>query len=392
MAAIGTGKGTVDLRDFPRRRRRIWLLWRQRGNKRARGCSPWLAEADHRGAALVHINPLIEAASRRTIVPHEFVDMATFHTTEIGTMQVQVRIGGDMALMRGVAKAVLEAAEHDPSVLDREFESKHFHAAADEYKTLVESTPWSEIVESSGIAEPDIRKLGDSYMASKRVIVAWCLGITQHEHGVDTVHEIMNVLYLRGNIGREGAGPCPVRGHSNVQGNRTCGINHRPDAAFLDRLGKACGFDPPREHGLGVVAADEAMQRGPVKVFIALGGNIATGLRPTRPAVHGRGPAAELRADGPGEHHAQPQPHRARATGPDPALPRAHRQGPTGERRTGSDGRGLHGDGPHLLRDEGAGLTPAALRVLDPRRDGPSDDAGEQDAMARLRRRLRPHP
>jgi molybdopterin-dependent oxidoreductase alpha subunit len=107
------------------------------------------------------------------------------------------------------------------------------------------------------------------------VIVAWCLGITQHEHGVDTVREIVNLLLLRGNIGREGAGPCPIRGHSNVQGNRTCGVNHRPDAAFLDRIAEVCGIEPPRQHGLGTVATIEAMHRGDVKVFIALGGNFA---------------------------------------------------------------------------------------------------------------------
>jgi molybdopterin-dependent oxidoreductase alpha subunit len=234
----------------------------------------WLAEAHRRGAQLVHINPLLEAASRRTIVPHEFIDMATFHTTEIGTMNVQVRIGGDLALLRGVAKAVLEAAENDPDVLDHEFIERHTHGF-DAYKTLVESAPWAEIVAGSGIAEPEIRKLADSYIASKRVIIAWCLGLTQHEHGVDTVREIVNLLLLRGNIGREGAGPCPVRGHSNVQGNRTCGVNHHPDAAFLDRLAEVCGIDPPRERGLGTVGTIEAMHKREVKVFIALGGNFA---------------------------------------------------------------------------------------------------------------------
>ena len=107
------------------------------------------------------------------------------------------------------------------------------------------------------------------------MIIAWCLGLTQHEHGVDTVREIINVLLLRGNIGREGAGPCPVRGHSNVQGNRTCGINHHPDKEFLDRLADVCGIEPPRDRGLGTVAAIEAMHRGDVKVFVALGGNFA---------------------------------------------------------------------------------------------------------------------
>ena len=270
--AIGTGKGTVDLHDWAAADA-IWVMGDNAATNAPRMLT-WLAEADRRGAQLVHINPLIEAAARRTIVPHEFVDMATFHTTEIGTMKVQVRIGGDMALLRGVAKAVLEAAEKDPSVLDREFIERHTHGFG-EYEALVASTPWPEIIAGSGIAEPEIRKLADSYVASKRVIIAWCLGLTQHEHGVDTVREIVNVLLLRGNIGREGAGPCPVRGHSNVQGNRTCGINHHPDAAFLDRLAEVCEIEPPREPGLSVVPAIEAMHRGDVKVFVALGGNFA---------------------------------------------------------------------------------------------------------------------
>ena len=271
-AALGTGKGTVDLRDWEAADA-IWLMGDNAATNAPRMLT-WLAEADRRGAQLVHINPLIEAASRRTIVPHEFVHMATFRTTEVGTMNVQVRIGGDMALMRGVAKAVLEAAADDPTVLDRDFISRYTHGF-DEYSALVTSTPWPEIVEGSGISQPDIRRLAASYMESRRVIIAWCLGLTQQEHSVDTVREIVNVLLLRGNIGREGAGPCPVRGHSNVQGNRTCGINHRPSEEFLDRLGEVCGIEPPREHGMGTVPTIEAMQRGDVKVFVALGGNFA---------------------------------------------------------------------------------------------------------------------
>jgi molybdopterin-dependent oxidoreductase alpha subunit len=272
QAALGTGKGTVDLRDWEAADA-IWLMGDNAATNAPRMLT-WLAEADRRGAQLVHINPLLEAASRRTIVPHELADMATFHTTETATLIAQVRIGGDMALMRGVAKAVLEAAEKDPGVLDREFIDRYTRGF-DGYRSLVASTPWSDLVRGSGISEPDIRKLADSYIASKRVIIAWCLGVTQHESGVDIVSEIVNVLLLRGNIGREGAGPCPIRGHSNVQGNRTCGIDNRPDAAFLDRLAVVCGFDPPREHGLGTVATIEAMHRGDMKVLVALGGNFA---------------------------------------------------------------------------------------------------------------------
>jgi molybdopterin-dependent oxidoreductase alpha subunit len=271
-AAIGSGKGTVDLHDWEAADA-IWLMADNAATNAPRMLT-WLAEADRRGAQLVHINPLLEAASRRTIVPHEFVDMATFRATEIGTMNVQVRIGGDLALLRGVAKAVFEAAEKDPDVLDRRF-IEQYTQGIDEYRALVEAAAWDELARDAGVSESEIRKLADSYMASQRVIIAWCLGLTQHEHGVDTVREIVNLLLLRGNIGREGAGPCPIRGHSNVQGNRTCGIDHRPAKAFLDRLGEVCGFDPPRAHGLGTVATIEAMRDGDVKVFVALGGNFA---------------------------------------------------------------------------------------------------------------------
>jgi molybdopterin-dependent oxidoreductase alpha subunit len=271
-ASIASGKGTVDLNDWEQADA-IFLIGDNAATNAPRMLT-WLAEADRRGAQLVHINPLIEAASRRTIVPHELVDMASFHTTEIGTMNVQPRIGGDLALLRGVAKAVFEAAVADPDVLDRVFIEQYTHGF-DEYRSVCEGTSWADLVRDSGVDEPAIRKLAGVYMESERVIIAWCLGITQHEAGVDTVREIVNLLLLRGNIGREGAGPCPIRGHSNVQGNRTCGINHRPDEAFLDRLAEVCKIDPPREHGLGVVQTIEAMHRGDVKVLVSLGGNFA---------------------------------------------------------------------------------------------------------------------
>jgi molybdopterin-dependent oxidoreductase alpha subunit len=271
-AAIGTGKGTVDLGDWEQAD--AIILIGENAATNAPRMLTWLAEAERRGAALVHVNPLIEAASRRTIVPHEFVDMATFHSNKIGTMNVQVRIGGDMALLRGVAKALFEAAATDPDVLDQTF-IQHYTHGFDEYRALCEAVSWIDLERDSGVEEQAIREFADVYMKSERAIVAWCLGLTQHEHGVDTIREIVNVLLLRGNIGRAGAGPCPVRGHSNVQGNRTCGINHRPDTAFLDRLAEVCGIDPPREHGLGTVQTIEAMHRGEVKVFVSLGGNFA---------------------------------------------------------------------------------------------------------------------
>jgi molybdopterin-dependent oxidoreductase alpha subunit len=169
---------------------------------------------------------------------------------------------------------VLEAAEHDRDVLDHGFIERHTKGLED-YRRLCAATPWSELERGSGVPETTMRKLAELYVGSARTIVSWCLGITQQEHGVDTIREIVNLLALRGNIGREGAGPSPVRGHSNVQGNRTCGIDHRPREEFLARLDAVCGIHAPREHGLDTVGTIEAMNSGAVKVFVGMGGNFA---------------------------------------------------------------------------------------------------------------------
>ncbi len=272
QAAIGTGKGTCDIDDWQRADLLIVMAVNAASN--APRMLTALAEADRRGAQIVHVNPLIEAASRRTIVPHEFARMATFHATRTGTMNLQPRIGGDLALLRGVAKAVLERASTDPTAIDQHFirnHTAHFEA----YRDMVAATPWETLVEQSAVPEPQIRDLARRYLAANRTVISWCLGLTQQEHGVDTVREIINLLLLRGNIGREGAGPSPIRGHSNVQGNRTCGIDNRPTTAFLDRLDEVCGITSPREHGLDTVATIEAMRAGAVKVFVSLGGNFS---------------------------------------------------------------------------------------------------------------------
>jgi molybdopterin-dependent oxidoreductase alpha subunit len=271
-AAIGTGKGTCDIRDWDRADA-IFVIGVNAGSNAPRMLTS-LAEAYRRGAQIVHINPLVEAASRETIVPHEFLTMATRKATKTGTLNIQPRIAGDLALIRGVSKAVLEAARTDPKAIDVEFIDR-YTSGFEQYRALCESTDWKELERQSGVSEAKIRNLAKVYVNATATIISWCLGITQQEHGVDTVREFVNLLLLRGNIGREGAGPCPIRGHSNVQGNRTCGIDHRPSEAFLKRLGDACGIDPPRAFGLDTVATIEGMQAGQVKVFVAMGGNFA---------------------------------------------------------------------------------------------------------------------
>ncbi|MGI5254958.1 FdhF/YdeP family oxidoreductase [Actinacidiphila glaucinigra] len=272
QAALGTGKGTADLKDWESAEA-LFIMGVNAASNAPRMLTA-LADAYRRGAQIVHVNPLIEAAATRTIVPHEVTDMALFKSTRTGTLDLQVRSGGDMALMRGIAKAVLEQSAGDPKALDREFIERYTHGF-EEYRALCEATPWEELERQSGLTRADILKAAAVYSRSDRTLISWCLGVSQHEHGVDTVREIVNVLLLRGNLGREGAGPSPVRGHSNVQGNRTCGIDHRPTEAFLDRLGAVCGIDPPREHGMDTVGTIAAMHEGRVKVFVGMGGNFA---------------------------------------------------------------------------------------------------------------------
>jgi molybdopterin-dependent oxidoreductase alpha subunit len=269
-ASLGTGKGTCDLDDWEKAD--LLFVMAVNAASNAPRMLTALAQARRRGAQIVHINPLIEAASGRTIVPHEFFAMATKHATKTGTMNVQPRVGGDLALLRGVAKVVLERAETDPKAIDQEF-LQRYTTGFEAYRSLVEETGWAEIVHQSGVEEKAIRELAAAYLGAHRTVVAWCLGLTQQEHGVDTVREIVNLLLLRGNVGREGAGPSPVRGHSNVQGNRTCGIDHRPGKQLLDRLEEVCSITPPREHGLDTVGTIQAMMTGEVKVFVSMGGN-----------------------------------------------------------------------------------------------------------------------
>jgi molybdopterin-dependent oxidoreductase alpha subunit len=272
QAALGTGKGTADLKDW-QTADALFIMGVNAASNAPRMLTA-LAEAYRRGAQIVHVNPLVEAAATRTIVPHEITQMALFKATRTSTLNLQVRAGGDMALMRGIAKAVLEESRTNPKALDHEFIAR-YTKGFDEYRAVCEATRWEELEEQSGLTRTDILKAAEVYSRSDRTLISWCLGVTQHEHGVDTIREIINVLLLRGNLGREGAGPSPVRGHSNVQGNRTCGIDHRPAQQFLDRLADVCHIDPPREHGMDTVDTIAAMNDGRIKVFIGMGGNFA---------------------------------------------------------------------------------------------------------------------
>ncbi len=276
-ATVGIGKGTVTLDDFERADT-IIIFGQNPATNHPRMLGE-LREAARRGATIVSVNPLRERGLERFASPQHPLEMLTFGSTKIASTFIQPKLGGDFALIKGVAKHVVElddraVAEGGERVIDVDFIREHtlgFDAFADDLR----AESWPLLEAESGVAREDIEGLARIYVNGQRVIATWGMGITQHKHSVQTVHLLSNLLMMRGNIGREGAGLCPVRGHSNVQGNRTVGIEEKPSQAFLDRLGRVFGFEPPREHGLDVVETVAHMIEGRVKVFIGLGGNFA---------------------------------------------------------------------------------------------------------------------
>jgi molybdopterin-dependent oxidoreductase alpha subunit len=284
--SIGIGKGTVVLDDFERADA-IFVFGQNPGTNSPRMMTE-LHNASRRGAPIIVFNPLKERALQRFAAPQDPIEMATFGSTRIASEYCQVRVGGDVAALKGIMRLVLEADDAarnagQPSVLDRTFIAEHtegFEAFAADLR----KTAWDEILASSGLSRAQLERVARTYMQSKAVIACYGMGITQHRLGTDTVQQVVNLLFLRGNIGRPGAGICPVRGHSNVQGDRTVGIDEKPNAAFLDRLGRAFDFDPPRAHGHNVVRAIEAMLEGRAKVFVGMGGNFVAAV-PDKPLV-----------------------------------------------------------------------------------------------------------
>lgn len=275
---IGIGKGTVTLHDFEKADA-IFVFGQNPGTNHPRMLGE-LREASKRGCKIVSFNPLRERGLERFADPQNKMEMATLGSTPISSHYFQLRIGGDMAVMKALCKRVLElddaaVAQGRERVLDVAFIEQHT-AGFDAFADSIRAESWEALEAESGLSQEQLCAAGDLYAEAKRVIICWGMGITQHQHSVATIQHIAALLMLRGNLGREGAGACPVRGHSNVQGDRTMGIYEKPAPAFLDRLGKVFGFEPPRAHGYGTVEAIQAMLDGKAKVFIALGGNFAS--------------------------------------------------------------------------------------------------------------------
>ncbi|WP_430473865.1 FdhF/YdeP family oxidoreductase [Thalassospira lucentensis] len=275
--AIGVGKGTVLLEDFEKADA-IFVLGQNPGTNHPRMLGD-LRRASIRGANIVVFNPVRERGLEKFSDPQAKLEMLHGGSTDIASHYYQPLLGGDMAAVRGMSKAVFAAedaaiASNSPPVLDHDFLSEH---CADfvNYRAAVDATSWDEIEDQSGLSRHDIEQAAQVYISAERVICTWAMGITQHLHSVATIREISNFMFLRGNIGKPGAGLCPVRGHSNVQGDRTVGINEQPSDAFLDALEQEFGFTAPRKHGHNVLGAIGAMLDGSAKAFIGLGGNFA---------------------------------------------------------------------------------------------------------------------
>ncbi len=267
---IGIGKGSVTLEDV-HRAELIFIVGQNPGTNHPRMLNA-LEKAKKNGARIVAVNPLPEAGLLRFKNPQRLSGIAG-RGTALADDYLQIRLNGDQALFRGLSRLLLDAEEAAPgTVFDHQFLAEHT-AGLDAYLETLRQVDWAQICAATGLPRAELDKVAEAARTARSTIVCWAMGLTQHKNSVATIREILNFLLLRGNIGRPGAGVCPVRGHSNVQGDRTMGIYEKPPAVFLDALQKEFDFDPPRAAGLDTVDSIRAMRDGRVDVFFAVGGN-----------------------------------------------------------------------------------------------------------------------
>jgi len=268
--SIGIGKGTVSLEDFDHTELVI-SIGHNPGTNHPRMMGT-LHELARRGVPIIVFNPLRETALERFADPQSVREMATYSATDIASTYYQVKAGGDAAALKGIAKhlLVLDALDHD-------FIATHTEGFA-AFAADIAATSWEAIERESGLSRADLENVAQIYAKSRATIITYGMGITQHNKGTANVRLIADLLLLRGNFGKPGAGICPLRGHSNVQGNRTVGITEKPTAAFLERLGTVFGFTPPAAPGHDAVQAAQAMIDGEAKALLCLGGNFAVAM------------------------------------------------------------------------------------------------------------------
>jgi molybdopterin-dependent oxidoreductase alpha subunit len=267
---LGTGKGTVSLEDL-HHADLIFLVGQNPGTNHPRQLSA-LEQAKRNGARIIAVNPLPEAGLLRFKNPQKARGVVG-GGVQIADRFLQIRSGGDLALFQGLNRLLLEAEDVRPgTVLDHDF-IRSSTSGFEEFAQHARTISREDVLAATGLTRDEIEKVRDEVLRSERVIVCWAMGVTQQRHAVATIREIVNFLLLRGNLGRAGAGACPVRGHSNVQGDRTMGIWEQMPDSFLDALQREFGFEPPRAHGLDSVNSIKAMREGRIKVFLGVAGN-----------------------------------------------------------------------------------------------------------------------
>jgi molybdopterin-dependent oxidoreductase alpha subunit len=282
---IGIGKGTVSIDDIHDADLLI-VAGQNPGTNHPRMLSA-LEKAKRRGATIIAVNPLPEAGLMRFENPQTVRGVA-LGGTKLADQFVQIRLGGDQALFQAIGKHLLEAEAAGGGVIDHDFVAQHT-SGFEAYRQAMADVPWRHLVAATGLSENALRRVGEAVRQSSATIVCWAMGLTQHKHSVPMLRDIVNVLLLQGNIGRRGAGVCPVRGHSNVQGDRTVGIYEKPSAAFLDALDREFAFAAPRAHGYDTVQAIRAMRDGRVRFFMGMGGNFVSATPDTRVVEQGMG-------------------------------------------------------------------------------------------------------
>ena len=270
--SIGIGKGTVTLEDF-NSADLIIVVGQNPGTNHPRMLTA-LRDAKKKGASIISVNPLVETGMKKFKHPQNPVEMLGFGSS-IADKHLRVKINSDQALFRAFSKSIIESDN-----IDKDFINEYTNGF-DNFRKIAIEARYEEISEITGIPLQEILEVSQKVSKSKSTIVCWAMGITQHKNSVATIQEIVNFLLLGGNIGRRGAGVCPVRGHSNVQGDRTVGINHKPSPDFINNLERSTGIRSPEKHGYDSVEAVKAMEKGNAKVFLAMGGNFLSAMSDT---------------------------------------------------------------------------------------------------------------
>ncbi|HVE58736.1 MAG TPA: FdhF/YdeP family oxidoreductase [Pyrinomonadaceae bacterium] len=278
--AIGLGKASIKLEDLEDTDL-IIIIGQNPGTNAPRMMSS-LQKAKDKGARIIAVNPLPEAGLMNFVNPNpeqsgslwKFpFEILSNHSTKLADLYLPIRIGGDMAFLKGVMKVLLEREKYSPTpIFDHQFINEKTEGFQDFIANL-ETIGWETIIEQSGLSQKQIEAVAELYINSNRVITCWAMGITQHKRAVATIRDIANLHFLRGQIGRQGAGLCPVRGHSNVQGDRTMGIWEQMNPKFRAALEKEFHFKTPEKDGFDTVKAIKAMHSGEAKIFFGLGGN-----------------------------------------------------------------------------------------------------------------------